>query len=272
MLKQPFIPLLLPPKINYSSLLMKIVSARDIVSRYDEAVKRLPNPEIIQRSIRTKEAVLSSRIEGTQVTLDEMLLLDAQEEMDEDTQKEMDYREVFNYREAIFEGKRILQERPLTENVIKRLHKILLNSVRGKDKAPGEFRIGQAYFGKPGASIEQAIFIFAPPQEITRLFSNLEKFLHLEENIDPIVQIAIAHYQFEAIHPFSDGNGRVGRLIMQAMLLIRNLPPAIIKQEKKQFYHNSLKKSQLNKDFLPLENFICDAILKGFNVLERKSF
>ena len=268
MTKQPFTPPILPPDIDYSSLLMKIVKARDIVSRYDEAVKRLPNPEIIQRSIRTKEAVLSSRIEGTQVTLDEVLLFDAQEEDDEDTQKEMDYREVFNYRKAIFMGRQLLKERPLTENIIKKLHKILLGSARGNNKAPGEFRRDQVYIGKHGASIEQATFVPAPPQEITSLFSNLEKFLHLEKNIDPIAQIAIAHYQFEAIHPFMDGNERVGRLIVPLFLYEKkvtaypNIFVSEFLEENREEYYSRLREVSENNKWEEWISFFLDAVIE----------
>ncbi len=268
MTKQPFIPTKLPPSVDYASLLMKIVGARDVVSRYDEAVKKLPNPKIIQRSFRTKEAVLSSRIEGTQVTLDEFLLLDAQEEVDENTQQKIDYREVSNYRKAILTGSELLEERPLTENVIKELHKILLGSVRGKNKNPGEFRREQVWIGKPGASIEQATFIPAPPQEIIKLFSNLEKFLHLEKEIDPIVQIAIAHYQFETIHPFSDGNGRVGRLMIPLFLYEKKItayPNIFISEyleENREEYYSLLKDVSENGKWEEWISFFLDAVIE----------
>jgi Fic family protein len=218
MSKKPFIPPLLPPELDYSSIFRDIIKARDIVARYDEAVKRLPNPEIIQRTFETKEAVLSSKIEGTQVTLDEVLVFDAQDTSSEENEKEKDYREVFNYRYAIKQGKELLEKTPLAENFIKDLHIILMNSVRGQNKAPGEFRRVQVFIGPYGATIDEATFIPPEPQQIQELFSNLEKYIHAENVIDPLVQIAIAHYQFEAIHPFMDGNGRVGRLIIPLFL------------------------------------------------------
>lgn len=218
MTREPFFPPLLPPQIDYASLFPKIIKARDIVARYDEAVKRLPNPMLIQRSFETKEAVLSSRIEGTQATLNEVFLLDAQEVETEENEQEKDYREIFNYRLAIEKGRDLLKQKPLGENVIKDLHRLLLNSVRGRNKNPGEFRTDQVYIGKYGATIEQATYVPPPAREIQGLFSNLEKYLHAENVIDPLVQIAIAHYQFEAIHPFNDGNGRVGRILIPLFL------------------------------------------------------
>lgn len=219
MTKQPFIPKNLPPEnIDYSLIFADLIAARDAVARYDEAVKRLPNPEIVERTFETKEAVLSSRIEGTQVTLEDVLMLDAEGSKEEVSEKEKDYREVVNYRRAIMQGKKILEKKPLAENVIKELHRILLDSVRGHNRAPGEFRKGQVHIGRPGAPIEEATFVPPPPQEITRLFFNLEKYLHSTDVLDPLIQIAIVHYQFEAIHPFSDGNGRVGRLLVPLFL------------------------------------------------------
>jgi Fic family protein len=122
MSKIPFIPPYLPPKIDYSLIFPEIIRTRDIVARYDEAVKRLPNPEIIQRSFETKEAVLSSRIEGTQATLDDVLMFDAQNMQSEENEKEKDYREISNYRRAIEKGREFLGNRPLAENLIKDLH------------------------------------------------------------------------------------------------------------------------------------------------------
>ena len=265
---QPFILPELPPEVDYSSLLMKIVAARDAVARYDEAMKKLLNPNIVQRSIRTKEAVLSSRIEGTQVTLDEVFLLDAREEVDEYTQKQMDYREVFNYREALQKGKELLEKKPLGENVIKELHKILLNSVRGKNRRPGQFRTDQVWIGRPGASKEQASFIPVAPGEIQRLFSNLEKFLHTEQGIDPIVQIGIAHYQFEAIHPFSDGNGRVGRLMIPLFLYekgVTALPNIFISEyleENREEYYLRLKEVSTEGRWEEWISFFLDAVIE----------
>ncbi len=267
MTKQPFIPPKLPPKVDYSTLLMKIVEARDVVARFDEAVKKLPNPEIIQRSIRTKEAVLSSRIEGTQVTLNEVFFLDAKDELNEKTQQQMDYREVINYRKAIAVGKNLLKERPLTENVIKELHKILLDSVRGKNKNPGQFRREQVYIGKPGVSINQASFIPVPPQVISDLFSDLDKFLHLEKNIDPIVQIAIAHYQFEAIHSFADGNGRVGRLMIPLFLYekkVTSYPNIFVSEyleEHREEYYLRLKNVSEKGEWVEWIEFLLGAII-----------
>lgn len=266
MIKKPFVPPLLPPKLDYALIFPYIIKARDIVARYDEAVKRLPNPEIIQRTFETKEAVLSSKIEGTQVTMDEVLMFDAQDTKTEETSKEKDYREVFNYRAAIKYGKNRLEKRPLTENVIKELHKILLNSARGRNKAPGEFRKIQVFIGPYGATIDNATFIPPEPQHIPTLFSNFEKYIHSEEELDPLVQIAIAHYQFEAIHPFLDGNGRVGRLIIPLFLCEKKItayPNVYISEfleKHREIYYELLRNVSEKGDWISWIKFFLSAI------------
>ncbi len=149
----------------------------------------------------------------------------------------------------------------INEELILKLHSILMNGIKND---AGFYRKHEVRI--LGTNIPTANYLKVPI-----LMNKLIKDINLRQK-DKIAQITKIHSYFEQIHPFSDGNGRIGRLIMQAMLLINNLPPAIIKQEKKRFYNNSLRRSQLNKDFLPLEDFICDAILKGFNILERKPF
>ena len=172
MSKNPFNLPILPPKIDYISIFPQIIKTRDIIARYDEAVKRLPNPEIIQRSFETKEAILSSKIEGTQATFDEVLMFDAENLKSEDDEKERDYREIYNYRLAIENGRRLLKDRPLAENLIKDLHKILLNSARGKNKNPGEFRKVQVFIGSYGAKIQEATFVPPAANLIPALFSS----------------------------------------------------------------------------------------------------
>jgi Fic family protein len=214
MAKQPFSPPPLPPDIDLTGLIKLIADAREAVARYDEAVKRLPNPVLIRRTFETQEAVLSSKIEGTQATLEEVLEFDAEEANSEENEKLRDYREISNYRQAILYGKELLKARPLSENVIKELHKLLLNSVRGKNKTPGEFRRHQVHIGPAGATLEEASYVPPVHTEITGLISNLVNYLQDDKQPDRLVQAAIAHYQFEAIHPFADGNGRVGRLLI----------------------------------------------------------
>jgi len=266
MTKKPFIPSLLPPKLDYSLVFPDIIKARDIIARYDEAVKRLLNPKIIQRSFETKEAVLSSKIEGTQATLDEVLMFDAQDTKSEVSEKEKDYREIFNYRLAIEHGKNLLEKKPLAENVIRDLHKILLSSVRGQNKDPGRFRRSQVFIGPYGASIDQATFIPPEPQHISRLFSNLEQYLHSGNVIDPLIQIAIVHYQFEAIHPFMDGNGRVGRLIVPLFLYEKKItayPNIYISEfleEHRDTYYQLLREVSEKGNWITWIKFFLDAI------------
>ncbi|HEC93829.1 MAG TPA: Fic family protein, partial [Candidatus Kaiserbacteria bacterium] len=268
MIKKAFIPPFLPPKLDYHSIFTNIIKARDIIARYDEAVKRLPNPKIIQRSFETKEAVLSSKIEGTQATLDEVLMFDAQDIKSEKNEKEKDYREIVNYRFAIERGKDFLKEKPLAENIIKDLHKILLNSVRGQNKAPGQFRKTQVYIGPYGCTIEDATFVPPGPQHIVELFSNMEKYIHAEDVIDPLVQIAIAHYQFEAIHPFIDGNGRVGRLLVPLFLYEKevtaypNIYISEFLEEHRDVYYELLRNVSEKNEWIPWITFFLDAISK----------
>ena len=266
MTKHSFDPPLLPPELNLSPIFSKIIKARDIVARYDEAVKRLPNPEIIQRSFETKEAVLSSKIEGTQATFEEVLLLDAQETKSEENEKEKDYREILNYRFALKYGKDILAQKPLIASVIKELHKILLNSARGHNKAPGQFRKNKVFIGPYGGTIEEATYVPPEPQKIPNLFSNLEKYIHSEEVLDPLVQIAVAHYQFEAIHPFMDGNGRVGRLLIPLFLYEKkvtaypNIYISEFLEENRSVYYELLGNVSKNGDWIPWISFFLDAV------------
>jgi Fic family protein len=262
----PFVPPLLPLEIDYSSILSEVLETRDKVARFDEAVKRLPNPLIIQRSFETKEAVLSSKIEGTQATLEDVLLFDAQENQNEESEKERDYREIFNYRRAIGQGTQLLKERSLGENVIKELHKILLDSSRGRHKDPGQFRRQQVFIGPYGATIEQATFVPPGPQHINNLFSNFEKYLNEFKEPDPIVQIAIAHYQFEAIHPFLDGNGRVGRILIPLFLYEKgitaypNIYVSEFLEKHRDTYYALLKGVSEKGDWLSWIRFFLDAV------------
>jgi len=276
MTKKPFIPPHLPPKLDFTPIFSDIIKARDIVARYDEAVKRLPNPEIIQRSFETKEAVLSSKIEGTQATFDEVMMFDAQDTKTEENEKEKDYKEISNYRLAIKRGKDFLEKRPLAENLIKDLHAILLDSVRGQGKDPGQLRRIQVFIGAYGATIDEATFIPPSPQHIPELLSNFEKYMHSSDVIDPLVQIAIAHYQFEAIHPFMDGNGRVGRLLIPLFLYEKkvtaypNIYVSEFLEENRSVYYELLREVSEKENWIPWIKFFLDAVFEQTKItLER---
>lgn len=172
-----FIPPNLPPQLDLSSILKLVADTRDALARYDESIKRLPNPMLIRRSFETKEAVLSSRIEGTQASLREVFEYDARAMQDRTTEKRKDYEEIYNYRQAMNEERRLLAESNISIDMICELHAVLLNSVRGKDKQPGNFRQNQVYIGYPGATIEEAVYIPPPHTEVNRLMENLIYYL-----------------------------------------------------------------------------------------------
>ncbi|MEA3453053.1 MAG: Fic/DOC family N-terminal domain-containing protein [Patescibacteria group bacterium] len=223
MTKKPFIPTKLPVKVNYDNLIEDITKAHRAIASLNALLSRLPNPELLGRTMQTKEAVLSSKIEGTEASINEVFEFEAKADGGKDSEIKRDINEIINYREALNLGIKSLGKIPLSENLIKKMHAILLKSGRGFNKAPGEFRKIQVYIGKPGASIDEASFVPPPANEIIPLFGNLEKYLNSTQERDELVQIAIAHYQFEAIHPFLDGNGRIGRLLISLFLFERDL-------------------------------------------------
>lgn len=223
MTKSPFVPPKLPPKIDYEPLIGHIAKAHRAIASLDALLSALPNPGLLGRTLQTKEAVLSSQIEGTQATLYEVLKYEVVKNKAESEEKKQDICEIINYRKALDLGIKSLEQFPLSENLIKKIHATLLKSGRGANKAPGEFRKIQVFIGLPGADISEASYVPPAVNDVVPLFSNLEKYLNSDDEKDKLVQIAVAHYQFEAIHPFLDGNGRVGRLIISLFLYEKKL-------------------------------------------------
>ncbi len=169
----------------------------------------------------TQEAVLSSRIEGTQATLGDVLKFEAGEEPLQQGRKE-DIFEIRNYQRALLTGEHALRTQPFSLNLLKKLHGVLLNSVRGRHMGRGEFRSIQNWIGTPGTPIEKADFVPPPPGQLLEYLDNWEKYYHMERP-DAIVQLAVLHAQFEIIHPFLDGNGRVGRMLIPLFLFEKSI-------------------------------------------------
>ena len=213
---KPFNPPNLPLKsLDWSRLVPLLGRAHDGVARFDALVGNIPDARLLLSPLTVQEAVLSSRIEGTQASLEEVLRFQAEGKAKGEHRD--DIFEIINYRLAIESAFERMKELPLSERLIKETHAILLTGTRGKEKDPGNFRRGQVYIGQPGASIENATYIPPEAQQIPELFSNLERYMHQQEK-DVLVQLAIVHAQFEIIHPFLDGNGRIGRLLMPLFL------------------------------------------------------
>lgn len=215
-MKKSFEPKTLPlSDINWEQLVPLISEANQAIARYDGRLEGIPNPQVLLSPLLTQEAVLSSKIEGTQATLEEVLEFEANPKKTKD--KKEDIEEILNYRISLSLAKDELDKRPLCLNLIKDIHSILLQGVRGQNKSRGEFRKSQNWIGKPGTPIEQAMYVPPPPDKLLDYLSNWEYYCHFEEK-DSLVQLAIIHAQFEIIHPFLDGNGRIGRILIPLFL------------------------------------------------------
>jgi Fic family protein len=213
----------LPPKLAWTPALANALSDADrLIGQLAGEGGRLPNPHVLIRPFVAREAVLSSRIEGTQATLGELLAARAGAAVERSPD---DLREVANYVSALEHGIRRLRDLPLSLRLLREIHDRLLRGVRGDHATPGAFRRTQNWIGAPGSTISTAAYVPPPPHELMDCLSALEKFLH-DRTLPPLVQIALAHYQFEAIHPFLDGNGRVGRLLVTLFLVERQVLPA----------------------------------------------
>jgi Fic family protein len=214
---RPFLPQKLPIReIAWEQLIPLIGKANRALAHYDGVLYGVPNPSVLLAPLTTQEAVLSSKIEGTQATLGEVLKYEAGEEPENESRRR-DIQEVLNYRKALRAAEEELKTRPFHLNLLLRLHEILLDSVRGQNKARGRYRTTQNWIGSTGSPIEQAQFVPPEPEEIAGALDNWEKYYHSEQP-DALVQLAIVHAQFEIIHPFLDGNGRLGRILVPIFL------------------------------------------------------
>jgi len=209
-----YIPKSLPPMppIKYNGELRNLLSEADrALAKLDGIATVLPNTELFIAMYVKKEALLSSQIEGTQASLEGVLRFEANLEPSEDINE---IKEVVNYIKAMNYGISRLQDLPMSNRLIKEIHEILIKGTRGTHKTPGEFRKTQNWLGAPGANLLEATFIPPPPDALMDLLFNLEKFIHQKDEIPPLIKISLIHAQFETIHPFLDGNGRVGRLLI----------------------------------------------------------
>jgi Fic family protein len=217
-----FVPAPLPPPIVWDARLAGALSAADrAIGRLAGEGRKLPNPHQLMRPFIRREAVLSSRIEGTQATLGELLASEAGAAV---TRSPADLREVANYVVALEYGVRRLRVLPLSLRLVRELHQRLMRGVRGGVATPGQFRRSQNWIGPPGRALADATYVPPPADELMACLGAWEKFLH-DDALPPLVQAALAHSQFEAIHPFLDGNGRVGRLLITLLLIEKGVLP-----------------------------------------------
>lgn len=217
----PFKPDKLPlESLDWRPFIRLIGQANAALARYDGTLQGIVNPEILLSPLTTQEAVSSSRIEGTRTTLAEVLEYEASKGKKSDN--EDDIQEVINYRQALQVAVDELKSRPISLNMLRRTHEVLLQGVRGQSSAPGQFRRIQNWIGRPGSTIETATYVPPDPSQIMPSLSNLEHYIHHDEE-DHLVQLAIIHAQFEIIHPFLDGNGRVGRILIPLFLYEKSL-------------------------------------------------
>lgn len=212
----PYVPDILPlPDLDFRRLLPLVGQANAALARYDGLLHGIPNPAVMLSPLTTQEAVLSSKIEGTQATVDEVLEQEAG--LLKEGEKFQDIQEISNYRQALFAARRYLTDYPIRLAFVRELHRILMDSVRGQDKAPGEFRKEQNWIGKYGHPIEQAIFVPPNPLQLPDFLQAWEQYLD-SDDVDFLLQTAVVHAQFELLHPFKDGNGRIGRILIPLFL------------------------------------------------------
>ena len=211
-----FKPSFLPPspeiKID-SKMQKKLIEAHSQLSRLDSISNLIPNSNLFISMYVRKEALLSSQIEGTQCTLEDILSPEI------DTNTNQDIADVINYVDACLYSIKRINTLPLSSRFIKEIHKRLMKGVRGQEKTPGEFRTSQNWIGGTNSTISDARYIPPNVNDMKESMFNLEKFINGEDDIDPLIKNSLVHYQFETIHPFLDGNGRVGRLLITLMLL-----------------------------------------------------
>ena len=214
-----------PRKLDWAELIPLIGPANAGLARYDGLLSAIPNAHVLLSPLTTQEAVLSSKIEGTRVTIGEVLEIEAGGEGDAGlTQpKRDDAEEVLNYRKAMRACVSEMEHRPLSQQMLRAAHGLLMQGVRGRDKTPGSYRREQNWIGPRGCKIEEASFVPTSADNLQGGMDEWERYLESAAEPDVLVQLAILHVEFESIHPFADGNGRLGRMLIPLYLFQRRL-------------------------------------------------
>jgi Fic family protein len=261
-----FIPAPLPPDIHYDHPLVIALSRADTaLSELSGLGRLLPNPHLLIHPYMLREAVLSSRIEGTKADLSDLWLDEVVVGMpDRDV---ADIREVQNYVTALEYGIQRLNELPLSKRLTREIHARLMQGVRGEQSTPGEFRWTQNWIGPPGSTLANAQYVPPPPDEMLIALDNWETFLHNRESFPDLIQCAVMHEQFEAIHPFLDGNGRVGRLLITLFLIERarlSQPLLYLSQyfeARRQEYYTALQRVRTEGDWFGWLMYFLDGVI-----------
>lgn len=240
-----FMPATLPPDppIGIEGDVQQLLSQADLaLGRLDGSIQTLPHPDLFVAMYVRKEAVLSSQIEGTQSSLHDLLAAEARIFS---TKQSTDVEEVISYVHAMNHGIRRLNDLPISVRLIREIHEQLMQGVRGQHLTPGEPRTTQNWIGPAGCTLAEATFVPPPPKEVARLLGELEIFLHSDDSLPLLVRIGLVHAQFETIHPFLDGNGRIGRLLITFLLCEKRvlLKPVLylshyFKRYRQQYYES----------------------------------
>lgn len=244
-----YVPNSLEPPLDLNlPLVQKLAKADRSLGELAGVARTLPNPHLLIGPFLRREAVLSSRIEGTHASLSDLLFFEAAQLREKEVP---DVREVANYVNALEYGLQRLSKLPISLRLIKEIHEKLLAGVRGEQKTPGEFRSSQNWIGPSGCTLMDATYVPPPVTEMLEALDSLEKYFHTHSELPPLLRLALIHYQFEAIHPFLDGNGRVGRLLTTLILCAEGLLPqpllylsAYFEQHRQKYYDLLLGVSQ----------------------------
>ena len=206
-----------PENLRWHELIPLLGPTAAAVARYDSVLQAIPDSEILVTPLATYEAVLSSRIEGTIASMGEVLEFEAKQDSPS-TERRAEYREILNYRRALYDAEQRLESIPLSQRVILEIHRTLLTGTRGQDKTPGSFRRTSNWIGRLNCRKEDARYIPPSVNYIPEVISLWENYVHSDDVPDRLVQLAVQHAEFEAIHPFLDGNGRVGRMMIPLLM------------------------------------------------------
>jgi len=270
-----FNPNPLPPPLSLTWELVSLISDADrALSELAGVARTLPNPHLLISPFMRREAVLSSRIEGTQASLSDLFMF----ESSHTSERKPDVQQVVNYINALEYGLSRLETLPVSSRLIREMHEHLMAGVRGEHLTPGEFRRTQNWIGRAGCSLTDATFVPPPVHEMNVALTELERFLHEPSQLPPLLRLALVHYQFEAIHPFLDGNGRIGRLLLTLLLLTEGLLPqpllylsAYFERHREEYYAGLLGVSQHGKWMEWIDFFLQGVAIQARDAIRRST-